>query len=123
MTQQPPDLVIHPQTRRYSLVDPGTGGLLRPGPYQRQGRPVVPLGSRKESRLRDGDNRFAYAGLTHAGGAAKRKYAGHPRSSLHGGSIRLLSEPEIDQWYARIAAIQQRSEESKPIGPLLEKTR
>lgn len=99
MTQQPPDLVIEPQTRRYTLSVPGTRGLLR----------------------HDKRTRFRYPGLLHP--ITHRKYEFHQRSTAHGGSIRMLSDAEIEEWYARVAAIQQGVHRENPIGPLPEKPR
>lgn len=111
MTQQTPNLVIEPQPCRHALVSPGAEGLLRPEP-----------GRNLQGLLRHGKrSRFRYPGLLHP--VSHRKYAGFQRSTAHGGTIRMLSSAEIEEWYARVTAVQRGKHAEKPIGPLDEKSR
>lgn len=130
MTQQAPDLVIEPQTRRYALVSPGAGGLLRPN--KRRASPggsdhwtpealqrryetrAATMAKRREEGF--GFRPSRYVGLTnHAG--RRDKY----REAERVGVARKLMPHEIEEWYSRLAAIQQGKE--KLVGPLDEKLR
>ena len=116
-TQQP--LILEPGTLRYAVTAPSAAnepsirpeaeGLLRPKIRNTNGL----LRHNKRTR-------FRFAGLVHP--VAHRKYEGMERTKAHGGSIRLLSPAEIDEWYTRLAAIQQGG--MRPRGPLADsKTR
>lgn len=107
MTQQV-TAILEPQTCCYAAPAPSTGDLLRP--RQRNTDGLIRHGKR---------TRFRYPGLLHPVG--HRKYTGFQRSTAHGGSIRMLSAGEIEEWYSRVAALQQGK--VKSVGPLLEKSR
>jgi hypothetical protein len=82
MTHQTATVVVELRTRRNATIAPGADGLVRPEPDKK---------------------RASYIGLLHQ--RSKIRWKDMKRVKVGGGTVRAMTENEIDDWYARVQAI------------------